>query len=93
MLSASDGNLWVANLNGSSGEGYGDVITLSPSDGSLIQTLSPFSSMAAMGAYPAGLIQAPNGVLWGSTYSYGKAPKNHFGDGTVFSLNAGLPPR
>lgn len=91
MLSASDGNLWIANYNGSSG--YGDIITLSPSDGSLIQTLSPFSSTAAVGAYPAELIQASNGILWGSTYQYGKAPKNHFGDGTVFSLNAGLPPR
>jgi uncharacterized repeat protein (TIGR03803 family) len=93
MISASDGNLWVANYNGSNGEGYGDIITLSPSDGTLIQTLSPFSSTAAVGAYPAELIQAPNGILWGSTYQYGKAPKNHFGDGTVFSLNAGLPAR
>lgn len=93
MLSASDGNLWIANYNGSNGEGYGDIITLSPSDGSLIQTLAPFSSSAAVGAYPAELIQASNGMLWGSTYSFGKAPKNHFGDGTVFSLNAGLPAR
>ena len=49
ILSASDGNLWIANFNGSNGEGYGDIITLSPTDGSLIQTLSPFSSTAAVG--------------------------------------------
>jgi uncharacterized repeat protein (TIGR03803 family) len=93
MILASDGNLWVDNYNGSNGEGTGDIITLSPADGHLIQTLAPFSSFAAVGAYPSELIQASNGILWGSTYQYGKAPLNHFGDGTVFSLNAGLPPR
>lgn len=93
MMLASDGNLWMDNYNGSNGEGYGDIITLSPTDGSLIQTLSPFSSRAAVGAYPAELIQAPNGILWGSTYQYGRASTNHFGDGAVFRLNAGLPPR
>jgi uncharacterized repeat protein (TIGR03803 family) len=93
ILLASDGNFWVANYNGSSGEGVGDIITLSPSDGSLIRTLSPFSQGAAIGAYPAELIQSPNGLLWGSTYSFGDASKGHFGDGTVFNVNAGLPPR
>lgn len=93
MLLASDGNLWVANYNGSNGEGEGDIITLSPSDGTLIRTLSPFSPTGKIGAYPAELIQARNGILWGSTTSFGKASKGHFGDGTVFSLNAGLPPR
>jgi len=91
MILASDGNFWLDEYNGSTG--YGAIVTLSPTDGSLIQTLSPFSSNAGIGAYPAELIQASNGVLWGSTYQYGKTPKNHFGDGTVFSVNAGLPPR
>lgn len=93
MILASDGNFWVDNYNGISGEGYGDIITLSPTDGSLIQTLSPFSATAAIGAYPAELFQAADGTFWGSTYQYGKAAGNHFADGTVFSLNAGLPPR
>jgi uncharacterized repeat protein (TIGR03803 family) len=91
MMLASDGNFWVDNYNGDSG--YGDIDKISPTDGSLIQTLAPFSSTAAVGAYPAELIQASDGTFWGSTYQYGKASKNHFGDGTVFSLNAGLPPR
>jgi len=91
MLLASDGNFWVTNYNGTSG--YGSILTISPADGTVIQTFSPFSSTAAVGAYPAELIQAPNGVLWGSTYSFGNVPKNYFGDGTVFSLNAGLPPK
>jgi hypothetical protein len=91
LLLASDGNFWIPNLNGSNG--YGNIQTVSPTDGSLLQTLSPFSATAAAGAFPTGLLQAPNGILWGTTDSYGKATKNHFGDGTVFSLNAGLPPR
>ena len=91
MILASDGNLWLDNYNGDSG--YGSIEVLSTTDGNLIQTLAPFSSTAAVGAYPAEVIQAADGTLWGSTYGYGKAPKNHFGDGTVFSLNAGLPPR
>jgi len=91
LLLASDGNFWVADING--GTGYGDIITLSPSDGTLIQTLTPFSSSAAVGAYPMDLIQAKDGTLWGSTDSFGITPKGYFGDGTVFSLDAGLPPR
>ncbi len=91
LMLASDGNFWMANFNGSTG--YGDIITLSPSNGTLIQTLTSFSSSTAVGAYPAGLIQVKDGTLWGSTYQGGKASRGHFADGTVFSLNAGLPPR
>ena len=91
MILASDGDLWLDNYNGDGG--YGSIDTISTADGSLIQTLAPFASTAAVGAYPAEVIQAADGTLWGSTYQYGRAPKNHFGDGTVFSLNAGLPPR
>jgi hypothetical protein len=59
----------------------------------LLQTFKPFGSSAAVGAYPAVLIQTKDGTLWGSTTQYGKASTNHFADGTVFSLNLGLPPR
>ncbi len=93
MILASDGNFWLDNYNGSNGEGYGDIDTISPTDGSLIQTLAPFSATATVGAYPAELFQAADGTFWGSTYQYGDAPKNYFGDGTIFSLNAGLPAR
>jgi outer membrane protein assembly factor BamB len=91
LLRASDGNFWVADLNGKSG--YGDIITLSPADGTLIQRLTPFSAPGVAGAYPAEIIQAKDGKLWGSTYQGGKAPQGFFSDGTVFSLNVGLPPR
>jgi len=91
MMLASDGNFWIPNYNGSSG--YGDIISVSPADGTLIQTLTPFSSSAAVGAYPLLLMQAKDGLLWGTTDQYGKSSKGHFADGTVFSLNAGLPPQ
>jgi uncharacterized repeat protein (TIGR03803 family) len=91
LLLASDGNFWVADFNGSTG--YGDIITLSPSTGALIQTLTPFGASGAVGAYPAEIIQARDGTLWGSTYQGGKASADHFADGTVFSLNVGLPPK
>jgi len=91
MLFASDGNLWITDFNGSNG--YGDIITISPSNGSLLQRLSPFSSVGAVGAYPNSLIQLNDGTLWGTTTQYGKASSGHFADGTIFGLNAGLPPR
>jgi hypothetical protein len=46
-----------------------------------------------VGAYPLLLMQAKDGLLWGTTDQYGKSSKGHFADGTVFSLNAGLPPQ
>jgi uncharacterized repeat protein (TIGR03803 family) len=91
LLLATDGNFWVADYNGNSG--FGDIITLSPSTGTVIRRLTPFGSSGAVGAYPAEVIQAKDGTLWGSTYLGGKASAGHFADGTVFSLNVGLPPK
>jgi len=90
LLLASDGNFWMADITGDS---YGNIVEISASDGSLIQTLKPFNAKAAVGAYPMDLMQAKDGTLWGTTDSFGNATQGHFGDGTVFSLNAGLPPR
>jgi len=91
LLLASDDNFWIADYNGKTG--YGDIITLSPSTGTVIQTLTIFGPAVAVGAYPAEIIQAKDGTLWGSTYQYGNASSGLFADGTVFSLNAGLPPK
>jgi hypothetical protein len=91
LLLASDGNFWIANYSGD--DTYGDIMTVSPTDGSLLQTLSPFSRSASVGGFPEELIQAKDGTLWGSSYQYGTASTGQFADGTVFSLNAGLPPR
>jgi sugar lactone lactonase YvrE len=95
LLLASDGNFWMAVSTGSSGgnTSYGDIIALSPADGTLIKTIRPFNAAGTLGAFPEMLMQAEDGTLWGTTDQYGKAPTGQFGDGTVFSLNAGLPPK
>ena len=92
LLLATDGNFWVAEYdNGTTG--YGDIVTLSPSDGALLETVTTFTATDSVGAYPAALIQAKDGTFWGATQSFGKASKGFFADGVVFSLNASLPPR
>lgn len=48
MILATDGNFWLANFNGT--DGYGDILTISPSTGTVIQTLTPFSGTAAIGS-------------------------------------------
>jgi len=91
LLAASDGNLWVTDSGFPGGSGsYGGIVTLSPSDGSAIQTLTPFGGAA--GSYPADLIQTKDGMLWGVAAGGLATGSGHFGGGTVFSLNAGLPP-
>jgi len=90
LLLASDGNFWFPAFGGSN---YGAIVSLSPATGTALQTLAPFSPSAVVGAYPTVLIQATDGTLWGTTSAGGKASKGHFGDGTIYSLNAGLPPR
>ena len=66
---------------------------VSPSDGTLLQTEASFSLSGATGAFPWALIQINDGTYRGTTTGYGGASSGHFGDGVVFSLNAGLPPR
>jgi uncharacterized repeat protein (TIGR03803 family) len=91
MLVASDGNLWVAEQTANNFNG--DLIALSLSTGTVLKTLNPFSTNAAVGAPPAALLQVKDGTLWGTTTMFGKVPAGHFGDGVVYNLNAGLPPR
>src|SRR5580658_118033 len=91
LVLATDGNFWIAESNGSNG--YGNIVTVSPIDGTLLQTFSPFVKGGSLGGLPVEIIQAKDGTFWGSTDFYGDAPEGYFADGTVFSLNAGLPPR
>lgn len=92
LLLASDGNFWLTDISGGSA-GYGEVIALSPTDGSQLLSISPFSATAAVGAFPAALVQANDGTLWGSTGGYAKSSKGHFANGTIYTIDAGLPPR
>jgi streptogramin lyase len=87
LLLASDGNLWVSqNLPN-------NLVALSLSTGTVLKTLKPFSTNAAVGAPPAALLQVKDGTLWGTTTMFGKVSAGHFGDGVVYNLNAVLPPR
>jgi len=87
LLLASDGNFWAPRSAGSTK--FGDIVTLSPSSGALIQTLTPFGSRVAN---PAVIIEASDGTLWGVGGGTGTVSGlGHFSGGTIFSLNAGLP--
>ena len=81
VMQASDGNLWIANPPGES------VYSITTSGG-LLQTVS-FSSQPNAYAHPQLLIQASSGILYGTT---GEPNPAYYDVGSVFSLDAGLPP-
>jgi sugar lactone lactonase YvrE len=81
VIQASDGNLWITNPPG-------DAVYSITTSGTLLQTVS-FSSQPNADAHPNILLQAPSGILYGTTGE----PNPAYGDkGSVFSLDAGLPP-
>jgi hypothetical protein len=82
VLEASDGNLWITNPPGES------VYSITPTGGELLQTVS-FSSQQNPYAHPQLLIQASSGILFGTT---GEPNPAYYDAGSVFSLDAGLPP-
>jgi uncharacterized repeat protein (TIGR03803 family) len=84
LVLGSDGNLWMEQSGAQAG--YGQILTFSPTDGSLIQTLTPFSATSSVGGYPDDLISTAGGNLFGLTMLYGDAPKGSSGEGVVFSL-------
>ena len=83
LVLGGDGNLWMEQSGAQAG--YGQILTFSPANGSLIQTLTPFSQTSLVGGYPDDLISA-SGSLWGLTTFYGEAPQGSLGEGVVFSL-------
>jgi uncharacterized repeat protein (TIGR03803 family) len=88
LLLASDGNLWFPRFTGSSS--LGDLVALSPTDGKAIKTLKPFNSSVSA---PGQIIQAKDGTLWGVSAGGTTTSSGHFANGTVFSVNVGLPAR
>jgi uncharacterized repeat protein (TIGR03803 family) len=84
LVLASDGNFWMAEYYGSTG--FGDIVTLSPTDGSLIQTLTPFSFTSVDGGSPVELFATAGGTLWGVSSLYGQAAKGSYGEGVLFKL-------
>jgi hypothetical protein len=81
VIEASDGNLWVTNPPGES-------IYSITTGGELLQTIS-FSSQGNAYAHPEVLIQGSSGILYGTT---GEPNPAYYDLGSVFSLDAGLPP-
>jgi hypothetical protein len=81
VIQASDGNLWITNPPG-------DSVYSITTGGQLLQTVS-FSSQPNAYAHPQVLIQASNGILYGTT---GEPNPAYYALGSVFSLDAGLPP-
>jgi uncharacterized repeat protein (TIGR03803 family) len=85
LIQATDGNLYGTTFSGGV-NGYGTVFTIPPAGGTLT-TLYSFCSQSGCtdGGNPtAGLIQATDGKLYGTTYNGGVN-----GGGTVFSLSLG----
>ena len=90
LVQATDGDFYGTTAYGGAGY-YGTVFKISPSG--TLTTLYSFCSQTGCpdGIVPyAGLAQATNGALYGTT-AYGGANANG-GDGTVFSLSVGLGP-
>jgi hypothetical protein len=81
VLQASDGNLWIADPPQ-------DAVYSVTTSGTLLQTVS-FSSQPNRYAHPQLLVQGSSGIFFGTTGE----PNPTFNDvGSVFSLDAGLPP-
>jgi uncharacterized repeat protein (TIGR03803 family) len=91
LLLTSDGNFLMADYVGG-GQSQGSIIRLSPMDGSLMGTITPFSPNQPVGSNPPVIIQAQDGTIWGTTNFYGVHGQDQFADGTVYNLNLGLPP-
>jgi uncharacterized repeat protein (TIGR03803 family) len=93
LVQATDGNLYGTT----SGYGSGIATVFKIALGGKLTTLYTFCSQGVQPDYPdgdypfAGLVQATNGDLYGTT-SQGGANCTPYGCGTVFSLSIGLGP-
>jgi hypothetical protein len=90
LFLASDGNLWDTNFTDSAAP-LGSVFSINPQNGAVLQTVA-FDG--ANGNLPeVGVIQAADGTFVGTTEGAGtiSGGSNEFADGTVWTLDAGLP--
>jgi uncharacterized repeat protein (TIGR03803 family) len=94
LVQATDGDLYGTTTGGGANGLYdGTVFKITPSG--TLTTLYSFCSESGCtdGAYPeAGLVQATNGDLYGTTAEGGSDESCSEGCGTVFSLSVGLGP-
>ena len=90
LFLASDGNLWDTNFTDSAAT-MGSVFSINPQDGAVLKT---FAFDGGNGNSPeVGVIQAADGTFLGTTELGGtiSGGSNEFADGTVWTLDAGLP--
>jgi uncharacterized repeat protein (TIGR03803 family) len=90
LFLASDGNLWDTNFTDSTAP-MGSVFSINPQNGAVLQT---FAFDGVNGISPeVGVIQAADGSFVGTTELGGtiSGGGNQFADGTVWTLDAGLP--
>jgi uncharacterized repeat protein (TIGR03803 family) len=90
LFLASDGNLWDTNFTNSTAP-MGSVFSINPQNGAVLQT---FAFDGINGISPeVGVIQAADGSFVGTTELGGtiSGGSNEFADGTVWTLDAGLP--
>jgi uncharacterized repeat protein (TIGR03803 family) len=92
LIQATDGNFYGTTLGGGGNESFsGTIFRLTPAGE--LTTLYSFCSQAhcADGADPyAGLLQASNGVFYGTAYHGGSSTKCSLRCGTVYSLSLDL---
>ena len=82
LIQATDGNLYGTTFGGGSSKGFGTVFKITPRG--TLTTLHSFclQSGCADGQFPqTGLVQANNGILYGSTILGGA-----YNSGTIFSI-------
>jgi uncharacterized repeat protein (TIGR03803 family) len=88
LLQATDGNLY--GTNGGGVMGGGTIFKISPS-GNLTTVYNLGTPPGPLGPV-AGLVQATNGIFYGTTLEGGTSTACYEGCGTVFSLSVGLGP-
>jgi uncharacterized repeat protein (TIGR03803 family) len=88
ILQASDGNLWGNFVGGDcSGEGIAFEATTT---GSVLQTMT--FDCTTIGQQIGGMLQAVDGKFYGVTFGNGVATTDAVANGTIWSIDAGLPP-
>ena len=84
LVQATDGNFYGTTSAHSVSEGYGTIFKITP--GGTLTTLHRLRSTDGIGPFQA-LVQGTDGTFYGTTVQGGA-----YGQGTVFSLSAGLGP-
>jgi uncharacterized repeat protein (TIGR03803 family) len=89
LIQASDGNLWgVGQSGGDSNPGPGTVFAITPT-GMFLQSTS---LNCGTGSSPQGIVQGTDGKLYGVAATCGMASNHEAAFGSVFRMDAGLPP-